>query len=85
MAAKSHATAAEVASITGKGVTKVVPTRYGNIVRVNIAENDGHQLSDSWCFSTTTIHQFNVFRKNLNWWYSVQFLIQILFVVESIC
>ena len=48
-----------------RGVTKVVPTRYGKIVRVNIAENDGHQLSDSWCFSTTTIHQLSVFSEKI--------------------
>ena len=64
-----------------RNVTKVVPTRYGNIVRVNIAENDGHQLSDSWCFSTTTIHQLSVFKKNMNWWYSLQFLLQVVFVL----
>ena len=64
-----------------RSVTKVVPTQFGNIVRLNMLENDGHQLSVSWCFSTDTLHQSSIYKKNINWWYSLQFCTEVLFIV----
>ena len=64
-------------------VTTVVPTRIGNVVRINVAENDGHQLPASWCFSHKKLHQHSKLRRIMSWWYSIQFLLQICLVIVT--
>ena len=67
-----------------RNVTTVVPTRIGNVIRINLAENDGHRLPASWCFSHKKLHQHSKLRRTMSWWYTLQFLLQVFVVIITL-